>query len=82
MEKGHDFDPSDLDTAEELQKVVGEQEVEEQKAEDKRYEADMVADKADKLVESMKSHEQFQDQQRIKDELSDRKEEDGGEVRE
>ncbi len=81
-QKSHEGTPDFLDTPEELTKIVAEQEGEESIAEDKSNEDLSEVEKADKLVAGMEAGDKSRNDDRIKDELSDRKEEDGGDYRE
>ncbi len=75
QEFGHDEELQDL------KQIVDEQDAEERQAEDKRMAGHAEAIEADRLVDAAERHESFENQRRMIDEVTDRKEEDGGEHR-
>lgn len=75
------LDPLEWDR-QETKKLVEEEEADEQKAEDELMKDHAIGIEADRIVDSMGAVEASENQRRIVDEVTDKKEEDGGEYRE
>lgn len=77
MERADNYD-HEAEVAE-VEAIYLEQVREEEAEEDAEMESHRIAIEADRLVEQMEQHEYASQQGRIRDEVNDRKEEDGGE---